>query len=447
MKNKRITFFLTSFLMLTFMFISGNIKVNAATVSRVYYSTDNSPIELGQPFNIFVNCENIKDLYGASVDFKYDASMLQILDITEGDVFYKSKKPYNVLPVSNTTGIVSMALSLQGDVPGFTGVGKVFTIKVRALKTGLVSLKTTNDSSKLDVSGLNMCIKLADATTDGKITNVAYEPLNVSIIPKNVVPAQNTQRFEESNSKVVNTGTWVTGVASYVSGGTAKNSNVINSSSEFKFTGTGIRWISYLASNRGKAKVYVDNRLITIADTYATSGQAQKVAFQKLDLTFGSHTIKIVVTGTRRLASTGNYITVDAYDVVQFPASQRFEEANSKVVNIGTWVTGVASYISGGTAKNSNVINSSSEFKFTGTGIRWISYLASNRGKAKVYVDNRLITIADTYSATGQAQKVAFQKLDLPFGAHTIKIVVTGTRRLASTGNYITVDAYDVLNR
>ena len=166
------------------MLISESIKVNAATVPKIYYSVDNSSIKIGDTFNIYVNCENINDLYGASVDFKYDKTMLQILDITEGDVFKKSSKLYNPVvktSIPDTTGIVSIGLAMQGDVAGFNGTGKLFVIKAKALKLGTISLKTTNDSSQLGTNGLNMCIKLADATTGGKITGVTYETKNMSI--------------------------------------------------------------------------------------------------------------------------------------------------------------------------------------------------------------------------------------------------------------------------
>ena len=360
-------------------------------------------------------------------------------------------------------------------------------------------------------------------------------------VPTSVV---NTQRFEETNSSIVYTGTWILGATSSFSGGTVKNSNVTNSSSEFTFTGTGIRWLSYLTTNRGKADVFIDGNLISTVDTYSASTQAQKVAFEKLDLLSGSHKIKIVVAGTKNSASTDNYITIDAFDVVLLPETasaptgltgilsgtsallnwtqhtdptvtqykiyrsttsgsnyqllstvskpvitytdttvsngttyyyvitaingtgldsprssqvsivvptsvgniQRFEETNSNIVYTGTWILGSTSSFSGGTVKNSNITNSSSEFTFTGTGIKWLSYLTTNRGKADVYIDGNLISTVDTYSASAQAQKVAFEKLDLLSGSHKIKIVVAGTKNSASTDNYITVDAFDVLN-
>ncbi|MCB2293588.1 hypothetical protein LGK95_08640 [Clostridium algoriphilum] len=177
MKLKRINYFLISFLLLTCMFISSSTKTNAEALSSISYSVNNTNIKIGQTFNIYVNAQNISDLYGASVDFKYDLSLLKILDITSGDVFSRSGKAYNTVIKStlpDTTGTASIALSLQGDIAGFTGNGVLFVIKATALKTGTVNLQTTNDSSKLTTSGLNMCVKLVNSTTNAKITGVAY---------------------------------------------------------------------------------------------------------------------------------------------------------------------------------------------------------------------------------------------------------------------------------
>lgn len=198
MKFKRITYFLLSFSLLLCMFSSSSIKTNAATLSTVSYSVDNTYIQVGQTFNIYVNAQNISDLYGSSVDFKYDTSMLKILDITQGAALASSGKTYNTVIKStlpDATGTVSMGLSLQDNITGFTGSGRLFIIKAIALKTGTVNLKTTEDSSQLAANNLNMCIKLANSTTDSKITGVTYPnssftitsvaPMNSQIISYN----------------------------------------------------------------------------------------------------------------------------------------------------------------------------------------------------------------------------------------------------------------------
>ncbi|MGH4049858.1 MAG: cohesin domain-containing protein, partial [Clostridium sp.] len=197
MKFKKITIFMLSFLLLTFILTFGSTKANAATASKIYYSLDSSSIKVGQTFNIYVNCENIADLYGASVDFKYDASMLQILNITKGNVFEASGKVYNQVvktELPDTTGVVSIGLTLKGDIAGFAASGKLFVIQAKALKAGSFNLQTTTDSSKLVANGLNMCVKLADATTGWKIAVDTYDTKKVSITPSFTITGVTTDK-------------------------------------------------------------------------------------------------------------------------------------------------------------------------------------------------------------------------------------------------------------
>ena len=63
------------FLILTIIFILGSINVHAAVISRIYYSVNNSSITVGQDFNIYVNADNLTDLYGHQIDFSFDPAL------------------------------------------------------------------------------------------------------------------------------------------------------------------------------------------------------------------------------------------------------------------------------------------------------------------------------------------------------------------------------------
>ena len=218
LKLRKRNLFLMLFLMLASLLSLGGIKANAITASRIYYSTDNSFIGIGQTFNIYVNSENVNDLYGASVDFKYDPSLLQILDITEGDVFKNSSKPYSTVIKSSlpdTTGVVSMGLALQGNISSFNGNGKLFVIKAKALKAGTVNLKTTDNLSLLGTSGLNMCVKLANSSAT-KITGVTYQALSSVTLGTPIV--FNSLTTDKSSPQLAGVGIKVTAEAA---GGTS----------------------------------------------------------------------------------------------------------------------------------------------------------------------------------------------------------------------------------
>jgi len=50
----------------------------------------------------------------------------------------------------------------------------------------------------------------------------------------------------------------------------------------------------------------------------------------------------------------------------------------------------------------------------------------------------------DTYAPSVEQQAVVFTAADLPRGAHTLTIEVTGTSNPASTRSWVVIDAFDV---
>ncbi len=72
----------------------------------------------------------------------------------------------------------------------------------------------------------------------------------------------------------------------------------------------------------------------------------------------------------------------------------------------------------------------------------WIGSKTNNHGYADVYVDD--VKQATVDSSGNQGQAVLFRATGLAAGAHTLKIVVTGTHAAGSTDNYVAVDAIDL---
>jgi hypothetical protein len=127
-----------------------------------------------------------------------------------------------------------------------------------------------------------------------------------------------TTRIEQDDPAVSYTGTWITASDSSVSGGTATESNEANASAVLTFTGTGVTWISYRGPNTsGIADVSVDGGTPTQVDTYASSAQPQAAVFSVSNLPGGTHTLKIVITGTYDRAGNSAYVVIDAFDVAQ----------------------------------------------------------------------------------------------------------------------------------
>jgi hypothetical protein len=92
----------------------------------------------------------------------------------------------------------------------------------------------------------------------------------------------------------------------------------------------------------------------------------------------------------------------------------------------GAWSTLPATQ-NWGSVRFASVAGATAKFTFTGSEVAWISTGASNRGKAKVYLDGVLKAKVDLYSATTSARRIAFVASGISAGPHTLKIIVSGT--------------------
>jgi hypothetical protein len=127
-----------------------------------------------------------------------------------------------------------------------------------------------------------------------------------------------TEVDDPASSSVVYTGSgWThgaTGSNNYDS--TESFDQTANDTVSFTFTGTSVEWIAPVSNNGGYANVYIDGTLVASnVTTYSATTYYQQVIWSTAGLSSGSHTLKIVVLGTKPAANTsGNeYVQVDAF--------------------------------------------------------------------------------------------------------------------------------------
>lgn len=82
-------------------------------------------------------------------------------------------------------------------------------------------------------------------------------------------------------------------------------------------------------------------------------------------------------------------------------------------------------------------------FPFTGTEIAWIGIKQGNQGYADVYIDDVLAqSDLDLYASSTQSRLTLFSRTGLANAAHTLKIVVKGTKNQNSSGTIVSIDAF-----
>ena len=99
---------------------------------------------IGNTINIAINVSNINDFYGWSIDFDYDDELLEVLSITNGDIFNDNEilTPLGVSGKINK-GNASYALTLKGNAINTSSNKTFVNIKAKVLKKGELTLKTS----------------------------------------------------------------------------------------------------------------------------------------------------------------------------------------------------------------------------------------------------------------------------------------------------------------
>jgi hypothetical protein len=275
-------------------------------------------------------------------------------------------------------------------------------------------------------------------------------------------------RAEQNSSQVALTGAWSANSLVAHSGSSAVLSMDAGSKATFTFNGTGANWIAYRDEWSGIARVYVDGKLLGEVDTYAAPSAANTKAYSVTALTAGTHTLTIEATGTKRAASGGAWVWVDAFEAAGSSATTsattsapapplptlvttaavtpvRIEQDNNAAVKFrGDWTLSCVAVHSGGIAKFSMTAGARVTLTFTGTAVSWIGYRDEWSGIARVTLDGGPVTNVDTYMDTARSQAVIYSLTNLAPKTHTLVIEVSGLKNASAKGSSISIDAFDV---
>ncbi|WP_431873773.1 beta-galactosidase [Amycolatopsis sacchari] len=148
--------------------------------------------------------------------------------------------------------------------------------------------------------------------------------------------------------------------------------------------------------------------------------------------------------------STATNTTSIALDLAAH-SGYTYDDRAAEVAYTGTWShVGTEVNYTGGdyqhTESFSETTGDSVSIPFTGTGIRWVTSKETNHGIADVYLDGTKVSSVDLYAPSKQNQVSGYEVRDLPAGQHTLKIVVSGQKNPAANGQFVVVDAVDLLS-
>ena len=98
-------------------------------------------------------------------------------------------------------------------------------------------------------------------------------------------------------------------------GETIKYSETRGDYVELNFTGTKVRFYTHTNAWRGITNIYIDDIKIDAIDTYSQNEIIDVLAFESENLSYGSHTIKIEISGEKNEKSNAAKIAIYRFEI------------------------------------------------------------------------------------------------------------------------------------
>jgi hypothetical protein len=111
-------------------------------------------------------------------------------------------------------------------------------------------------------------------------------------------PSFTARATDQTSAAVHYAGRWTTAATSSAYGGSSRYATAPGASVSYTFSGSSIAWVSSRGPTRGSGAVYVDGVLRATVTLHSATFSARATVFATSWATGGTHTIRIVVSGT-----------------------------------------------------------------------------------------------------------------------------------------------------
>lgn len=125
--------------------------------------------------------------------------------------------------------------------------------------------------------------------------------------------------------------------------------------------------------------------------------------------------------------------------------AMRYEEYSQTIYFIGGWSSNEHPDASASYVFTSRSARDEAVFLFNSTSVTWIGTRGPSMGIARIQLDNQHLDPYDCYAPQLDVSAPLLTLNDLPPGPHRLKITVSGNSNPESNGNWIGIDAFDVV--
>ena len=281
------------------------------------------------------------------------------------------------------------------------------------------------------------------------ITDVTNKTTTISVNPR----IDNTWKtVEQTEPGVSFTGAgWNTVADAKASGGSYQRSTVAGDTARFSFTGTGVRFVSITATGGGIATIKLDGAEVAQVDMYSSTVAFKRILFERTGLADSAHTLEIGVTGTESSSANSARVYVDAFEFTTSaslppPAGiwGRMEQTGSEVTYTGTsWGNDQRCQGRWGSYRRSTLAGRAARFSFYGFQCEPRVDHRHRRRHGQDRTGRGRGRSVNMYSSSVAFKKILFERTYLANTAHTLEIVVTGTKTRQANAARVSVDAFE----
>ena len=117
-------------------------------------------------------------------------------------------------------------------------------------------------------------------------------------------------------------------------------------------------------------------------------------------------------------------------------ALRRFAETSPSIAYSGTWRSAAHRGYAGDAVRYATAAGAKASLTFTGRRVTWYGPVGPTRGKARVFVDGKFVTVVDLHRSAFVARTAVFSRAWAKAGKHTLTIEVVGT----ASRPYVAID-------
>ncbi len=129
-------FVLKALILMPLLVVIFAVPTRTSLQTTVYVAPSTIAATVGQTFFVNINISDVVDLYGWEFKLKWNSTVLDVINVTEGD-FLKSIGDTLFWPIiNNTQGCILVDCTLWGNILGVNGSGTLAIVEFKAENAG-----------------------------------------------------------------------------------------------------------------------------------------------------------------------------------------------------------------------------------------------------------------------------------------------------------------------